>query len=94
MKVSPNDPIATWSNSVQLAALLVQAQSAVAGRIWAMAGLWTNSRGENQRVLSEAVYALNTAARDATAVSMTGASPEAILTAAIKPLKQTSQVQR
>lgn len=91
MKYYRHDPMKAWSNSMQLTALLAEAQVVIAMRVMGMAGLWSTSSQENQRMVSEKVYALSRAARDATAVALTGAGPEAAMAAAIKPLRQKTR---
>lgn len=91
MKNYRNDPIRAWANGVQLAALLVEAQAVIAMRVMGMAGVWSTGPNENHRMVSEKVYALSKATRDAAAVALTGAGPEATMAAAIKPLRQKTR---
>lgn len=91
MRLHKSDPIKTWANGVQLAALLAEAQGVIAMRMLGLAGFWSMSSQENQRMVSEKIYALSQAARDATTVTLTGAGPEAALAAAIKPLRRRTR---
>jgi len=88
VKLYGSDPLAAWTKGFQLAVLVADAQSVIATRSVGAASIWSSAPEEDQRVVSEKLYALSQATRDATVVTLSGAGIEAVLAAAIKPLRQ------
>ncbi|MEJ6399139.1 antifreeze protein [Yoonia sp. 208BN28-4] len=87
----PFNPMAVWANTMQATMLVVEAQSVITMRMLGMAGIWSVTPAEDGRMLSEKVYALTRAATDSTRAAMNGAAPEAVVAAAIKPIRQKTR---
>jgi hypothetical protein len=85
------NPMQAWANSVQLAMMLGEAQMVIAMRMAGMAGVWPVTKYENSRMVSEKAYAVTKAASAVARASLRGAQPEAVVAAAIKPVRQKTR---
>ena len=60
-------------------------------RMAGMAGLWPVTPYENTRMVSEKAYAITKAMGNVAQASLRGAAPEAVMAAAIKPVRQKTR---
>lgn len=82
------DPFGYWRNAVQMTHLMSEAQSVIGMRLMGMAGLWSVTASEDERMVSEKLQAMQRASSDATTVMLRGGTPDQITAAAIKPYRQ------
>ena len=91
MNIYMTNPLKIWANSVELTTLLSEAQAVIAMRVIGLAGFWSVTPYENKRMVSEKAYALTKSASEATRASLRGAPPDAVIAAAIKPIRQKTR---
>ena len=72
---------------LQTALMMAEAQRVIAMRLIGMAGGWTVSHDENQRMVSEKSTAVIASGLAAGRAMMAGASPEGAALAALKPIR-------
>ncbi|UWR21364.1 antifreeze protein [Sulfitobacter sp. S190] len=84
-------PVQMWANAFQIGMVAAEAQAVIGMRMLGMAGIWSVTRNENNRMLSEKAYALTKSGTDAARVMARGGPPEKIAQAAIKPIRQTTR---
>lgn len=84
-------PIDLWTNTLQAGFILAEANAVITMRVMGMAGLWSVAPSENGRMISEKVYATTKAMTDSTKAAMTGARPDQITAAAMKPIRQKTR---
>ena len=85
-----NDPIRFWGNAVQLGMMVAEANAVIAMRTMGMAGIWSVTPQENRRMLTEKVTALTKAGSDAAVAAASGAGPDVVIAAAIKPVRRAT----
>ncbi|MFQ1699582.1 antifreeze protein [Loktanella agnita] len=85
------NPLAFWSNAVELGYLMAEAQAVIAMRVMGMAGVWSVTGGEDSRMISEKAQAVSQSTTNATRAAMAGRSPDQIAAAAIKPFRQKTR---
>ena len=83
-----------WTNALQIGWLMTEAQSVVTMRMLGLAGVWSVSPYERQRMLSEKAHAFAKSLTDAQRAAITGQSPDKITAAALKPIRQTARANR
>ena len=91
MNMFATNPMRLWANSVEFATLMTEAQAVIAMRMVGMAGMWSVTPYENKRMVSEKAYALTKSASEATYASLRGAPPDAVMAAAMKPIRQKTR---
>ena len=84
-------PVNPWSNSLQAAMILAEAQAVITMRLWGIAGFWSVTQAENSRMVSEKAYALTRAAVDAGVAMMRGQGTDQVVAAAMKPIRQKTR---
>ena len=85
------NPMAGWSNAVQIGLVLAEAQAVIGMWILGMAGIWSVTGTENRRMVSEKNEALTKTYVNASRAMMRGASMEEIADAAIRPIRQKTR---
>lgn len=83
-----HDPFAAWRTGVALWSLAAEAQSVVTLRMLGMAGVLKAHPREGHTMLAEKGPAFARAAMAAGAAAAKGEGPEAVVAAAIRPLKR------
>ena len=91
MKIGYPNPVSYWANAWQVGYVMLEAQAVIGMRMLGMAGVWSVTRSEDTRMISEKVYAMTKAATDASKVTLQGGSPDQITAAAIKPIRRTTR---
>ncbi len=81
-------PIQMMTLSIRTATMLAEAQMVIGMRMLGMAGMWRVTPGENARMVSEKVSAVQDAAFAATRAAMQGKSPATIADHALKPIRR------
>ena len=84
-------PVEIWSLQVQAAMVLAESSAVISMRTLGMFGFWSVPNSENSRMISEKVYAATRAATLASVAAMSGARPDQITTAALKPIRQKTR---
>ena len=82
---------ALWRNAMQIGMVMSEAQAVIAMRMMGMAGLWSVTPSENDRMVSEKVQALTRAMTDSARVAQRGGSTDQITAAAIKPIRNKTR---
>ncbi|MSU90176.1 antifreeze protein [Rhodobacteraceae bacterium 2CG4] len=82
------DPIGLMRAGWDMARLIGEAQMVIGMRMLGMAGLWTVKPSENLLMLTEKQAAFTRMWMATATATGKGASPDAVLRAAIKPLRQ------
>ena len=85
------NPFAVWENAAQLSFLMAEAQAVIAMRLMGMAGFWSVTKSENNRMVSEKVHAMTKAVTDSQRAAMAGQSPDKIMAAAIRPVRSATR---
>ncbi|SFA98495.1 hypothetical protein SAMN05421688_2107 [Poseidonocella pacifica] len=88
---APIDPLAMWSAGLQVGFLLAESQAVIAMRLWGMAGLWSVSPGENNRMVDEKLRAAQNAGAATFKAIASGQSPDRIASAAIRPFRKATR---
>ena len=88
--MSPFSPFDLMRLSMNTAMMLAQAQSVIAMRMMGMAGVWSVSPGENNRMVSEKMRAGMKAGLAAQRSAMSGGSATDIAEAALAPVHRTT----
>ena len=83
-----------WTNALQAGWLVTEAQSVVAMRIMGIAGIWSVTPDERQRMLSEKAHAFTKSFTDAQRAVIAGQSSDRITAAALEPILQTARANR
>jgi len=86
-----NDFFGYLENAVQLTHMMAEAQSVIGMRMLGMAGLWSVTAAEDERMVAEKVQAMQRASTEATYVMLRGGTPNQITAAAIKPYRQKTR---
>lgn len=86
-----NAPFRFWANTMELSWMMAEAQAVIAMRMMGMAGVWSVTRSEDTRMVSEKAQAMTQAATNATRAVMAGRAPDQIAAAAIKPFRQKTR---
>ncbi len=89
--MKPLNPLGYWANALEFGQMMAEAQSVIAMRTMGMAGMWSVTKSEDGRMISEKVEALSRAGTDATRAALRGATPDQIAAAALKPLRQKTR---
>lgn len=84
-------PVDLWSNAFQAVMIMAEAQAVIAMRMWGIAGIWSVTPSENNRMVSEKVFALTRAATDAGTAVMRGRRADQVVAAAMKPIRQKTR---
>lgn len=84
----PVDPIGVMRAGFDLARLMGEAQMVIGMRMLGMAGIWDVKPSENLRMLTEKQSAFTSMWMATANATSRGASPDAVLRAAIRPLRQ------
>ena len=79
-----------WANAMQIGFVMAEAHGVIAMRVMGALGLWSVPRTENSRMLNEKVFAFVKGSADASLAAFSGASPNAITAAAIKPVRKAT----
>ena len=66
--------------------MLAEAQAVMAMRLWGMMGLWPVAPGEDRRMVSEKLQAIQAAQLAAIRAMLRGASPLGVAEAALRPV--------
>ena len=77
--------------NMEVGMMMAEAQAVIAMRVMGWNGLWSVTKSENGRMVSEKAEALTRATIDATTAAMTGQRPDQVLSAAVKPLRQATR---
>lgn len=80
------NPLAYWASGLAAARMMAEAQTVVALRVAGMAGFWTLAPGETARMVTEKQAAFAEAALAVASAAASGARPEQVFDAAIRPL--------
>ncbi|RYH01702.1 antifreeze protein [Salipiger sp. IMCC34102] len=73
--------------NMEVGLMLTEAQMVIAMRMMGMGGLWSVTKSENARMVSEKAEALTRSAQAAGLAAMSGQRPDQIMQAAVKPLR-------
>jgi len=84
-------PTDSWKNALQLGMMAAEANVVIAMRMWGMAGIWSVTKAENDRMMSEKTQAVTQSIVAANRAVMTGKRPDQILAAAIKPVRSKTR---
>lgn len=84
-------PFDLWKGSLELTALLVEAQAVMAYRTMGLLGLWAASPGESRRMVAEKAPAFAEAAMAASRAALLGRRPDEIVGAWIRPLRRKTR---
>ena len=76
---------------MQIGLVMAEAQSVIAMRMLGTFGLWSVPGTENERMVTEKVYALTKGWTDASFIAIGGGTPDQIAAAAIKPIRQKTR---
>ncbi|MGJ8609914.1 MAG: antifreeze protein [Octadecabacter sp.] len=87
----PPSPFDYWANAIQLGHVMAESQAVIGMRLMGMAGVWSVTAGENDRMISEKMDAMTKGMTAAGAAAMRGKSPDQITAAAIKPIRQKTR---
>jgi hypothetical protein len=87
-------PVNLISLSTNAVLLAFEAQTVMALRLMAMAGLIPQKAGENTRMVSEKLSAMNKANAAASKAIMAGKSPDQVISAAMAPLSRKVRANR
>lgn len=90
MKLS-TDPFAFLANAIEIGQMMAEANAVITMRTLGMAGLWSVTPAEDQRMVSEKVEAVTRSMSDATQAMMKGQNADQITAAALKPLRQKTR---
>ena len=85
------DPLEMWSTSLEMGMMALEAQAVIAMRLMGMAGVWSVTKAETSRMVTEKSAALSKSMMKAGTATMRGASPEKIVAEAIKPYRQKTR---
>ncbi|MBJ3763780.1 antifreeze protein [Maribius pontilimi] len=80
-----------WANGLQVAMVMAEAQGVIAMRLMGMAGIWSVTKTENRRMVSEKAHAMTKAVGDASVKMLQGAAPDAVAAAAIRPIRRATR---
>ena len=84
-------PLDMWSQAAQLGMVMAEAQAVIAMRMLGSMGLWSVTPAENSRMVSEKVSAMGQSMQAATQAMLSGARPDQITAAAIKPIRRKTR---
>ena len=84
-------PLELFKTQMEVGMMLAEAQSVIAMRMMGWGGLWSVTKSENNRMVSEKTEAIAKAVQNATLAAMTGKRPDQIVNAAVKPLRQKTR---
>lgn len=84
-------PLQFWSLSLQTGAMLAEAQTVVALRLWGMVGLWPTRPVETSLMLAEKWPAFVQSAGAAGAAAMKGHGPHRIAEEALRPIRRKTR---
>lgn len=84
-------PLDYWRTGFAVWTLMAEAQAVIALRCMGAMGYWTSPPGENARMVSEKQKAFAHSARAAMASVATGAGPEIVAQAAMRPLRRRTK---
>ncbi len=87
----PASPLDLWANTMQLAMIAAEAQWVIGLRLMGMAGLWAVAPSEIRRMVTEKMQAFNRSMTGATLAAMSGNKGDAVLAAALKPIRRTTR---
>ena len=71
--------------------MMAEAQAVIAMRMFGMMGMWPVSPGENARMVSEKIAAVQEAQMAVMKAAMNGASPAAMAEAALRPVRRRTR---
>jgi hypothetical protein len=80
-----------WANAMQIGWVMAEAQSVIAMRLMGMAGLWSVTPHENTRMVTEKMHAVTKGMTDANRAALSGHSPDRIVAAALKPIREKTR---
>ncbi|KIN73464.1 hypothetical protein [Sulfitobacter guttiformis] len=80
-----------FRNAIQLGLMAAEANAVIAMRLWGMAGIWSVTKSENDRMVSEKVQAAAQSLVAANRSVMAGKSPDQVVAAAIKPVRRKTR---
>ncbi|KAF0676810.1 antifreeze protein [Profundibacterium mesophilum] len=81
-----SSPVAYWASMMRASQMMAEAQVVIGYRMLGMAGLWAVAPTENTVMLTEKPGALMASGMAASRAMMSGAAPDKIIDAAVKPL--------
>ncbi|WP_299560741.1 antifreeze protein [uncultured Sulfitobacter sp.] len=85
------DPFSYWSNALEMTYMMSEAQAVISMRLMGMAGIWSVTPAEDSRMVSEKTQAMNRAGAEAARVMIAGGTPDRVMAAAIKPIRQKTR---
>ena len=85
------NPLDMWSTSLEVGMMALEAQAVIAMRLMGMAGVWSVTKTETSRMVTEKSAAMTKSMMNAGTATMRGASPEKIVAEAIKPYRQKTR---
>ncbi|MDY6858895.1 MAG: antifreeze protein [Pseudomonadota bacterium] len=87
MMVNSPSPLDLWRVQLELWHLSIEAQMVVTMRLLGMAGVWSVTPSETERMFGEKLPAFTNAAFAASRSAWKGERPDQILVAAIRPIR-------
>lgn len=84
-------PLQLWSLGLQTGAMMAEAQTVIALRLWGMVGLWPTRPLETTRMLTEKWPAFLQSAGAAGAAAMNGHGPHRIAEEALRPIRRRTR---
>ncbi|MBM1813884.1 antifreeze protein [Sulfitobacter pseudonitzschiae] len=78
----------SWMN---MSMLMMETASVMTMRMMGMAGLWSVTKSENERMVSEKSSAFLDSAAAASVATMTGKRPDEVMNAALRPLRRKTR---
>ncbi|KEJ96399.1 hypothetical protein SUH3_13645 [Pseudosulfitobacter pseudonitzschiae] len=85
---TPADLMGSWMN---MSMLMMETASVMTMRMMGMAGLWSVTKSENERMVSEKSSAFLDSAAAASVATMTGKRPDEVMNAALRPLRRKTR---
>ena len=85
---TPADMMGAWMN---MSMLMVETASVMTMRMMGMAGLWSVTKSENDRMVSEKSSAFLDSAAAASMATISGKRPDEVINAAVKPLRRKTR---
>ena len=85
---TPADMFGAWMN---MSMLMVETASVMTMQMMGMAGLWSGTKSENDRMVSEKPAAFLDSATAASVATMTGKRPDEVMNAALRPLRRKTR---
>ena len=88
---APPSPAQMMRLGLRSSVMMAEAQAVIAMRMFGMMGMWPVSPGENARMISEKLAAVQEAQMAVMKAAMKGASPTTMAEAALRPVRKRTK---